>query len=166
MCRCLIFRGLNIDTAEGILRQKMYTLLSGLPESESEVSQLCPTLCDPVDYSPPGSSIHGILQARILEQVAISFSRGLHDPGIEPRPPALQQMLQASQVALMVKNLPVNAGNIRHVGPWVRKIVWREDPLEDGMAIHSTILAWRIPWTEEPGKLQSIVSQRVGTGLQ
>ena len=45
-------------------------------ENESEVAQLCPTLCDPVDCSPPGSSAHGILQARILEWVAISFSRG------------------------------------------------------------------------------------------
>ena len=45
-------------------------------ESESEVAQSCPTLCDPVDYSPPCSSVHGILQARILEWVAISFSRG------------------------------------------------------------------------------------------
>ena len=43
--------------------------------NESEVAQSCPTLCDPVDCSPPGSSIHGILQARILEWVAISFSR-------------------------------------------------------------------------------------------
>ena len=38
--------------------------------------QSCPTLHDPVDYSPPDSSVHGILQARILDQVAISFSRG------------------------------------------------------------------------------------------
>ena len=38
------------------------------------VAQLCPTLCDPMDCSPPGSSVHGILQARILEWVAISFS--------------------------------------------------------------------------------------------
>ena len=44
--------------------------------SESEVAQSCPTLCDPVDCSLPGSSIHGILQARVLEWVAISFSRG------------------------------------------------------------------------------------------
>ena len=44
-------------------------------KSESEVTQLCLTLCNPVDCSPPGSSIHGILQARILEWVAISFSR-------------------------------------------------------------------------------------------
>ena len=42
----------------------------------SEVAQLCPTLCDPVDCSPPGSSIHGIFQARVLGWVAISFSRG------------------------------------------------------------------------------------------
>ena len=41
----------------------------------SEAAQLCLTLCDPVDCSPPGSSVHGILQARILEWVAISFSR-------------------------------------------------------------------------------------------
>ena len=49
-------------------------------ESESEVAQLCPTLCDPMDCSPPGSSIHGILQARVLEWVAISFSRGSSQP--------------------------------------------------------------------------------------
>ena len=38
----------------------------------------------------------------------------------------------------------------------------QEDPLEEGVATHSSILAWRIPWTEEPGGLQSIVSERVG----
>ena len=43
-------------------------------ESESEVSQSCPTLCDPMDCSPPGSSIHGIFQARVLEWGAIAFS--------------------------------------------------------------------------------------------
>ena len=49
-------------------------------ESESEVAQSCPTLCDPMDCSPPGSSVHGIFQARILEWVAISFSRGSSPP--------------------------------------------------------------------------------------
>ena len=48
--------------------------MSIIDESESEVTQSCPTLCDPVDCSLPSSSIHGILQARILEWVAISFS--------------------------------------------------------------------------------------------
>ena len=43
-------------------------------KSESEVAQLCPTLCDPMDCSLPGSSIHGMLQARVLEWGAIAFS--------------------------------------------------------------------------------------------
>ena len=44
------------------------------------VAQLCPTLCDPVNCSPPGFSVHGILQAKILEWVAIPFSRGSSIP--------------------------------------------------------------------------------------
>ena len=58
----------------------------------------------------------------------------------------------------MVKNPPANAGNVRHAV----QSLGLEDPLEEGMATHSSILAWRIPWTEEPGRLQSIGSQRVG----
>ena len=50
------------------------------PKLESEVTQLCPTLCDPMDCSLWGSSIHGIFQARLLEWVAISFSRGSSRP--------------------------------------------------------------------------------------
>ena len=48
-----------------------------MSEKESEVTQSCLTLCDPVDCSLPGSSVHGILQARIVEWVAISFSISL-----------------------------------------------------------------------------------------
>ena len=47
---------------------------------ESEVAQSCPTLCDPIDCSLPGFSVHGIFQARILEWVAVSFSRGSSQP--------------------------------------------------------------------------------------
>ena len=54
-------------------------------ESESEVAQWYPTLCDPMDCSLPGSSLHGILQARILEWVAISFSRGFSRPRDQTR---------------------------------------------------------------------------------
>ena len=54
------------------------------------VTQLCPILFDPIDCSPPGSSVHGILQSRILEWVAIPFSGDLPDPGTELRSPALQ----------------------------------------------------------------------------
>ena len=66
----------------------------------------------------------------------------------------------ASLVAPMVKNLPAV------LKTWVQSLGW-EDPLEEGMATHSIILAWRSPWTEEPGwgggaRLQSIGSQRVG----
>ena len=57
----------------------------------------------------------------------------------------------------MVKNPPVHAGDIRDTG----LILSREDPLEKGMANHSSILAWRIPWTEEPSRLQSTGLQRV-----
>ena len=49
-------------------------------KNESEVAQSCPTLRDPMDYSLPGSSVHGILQARILEWVAIPFFRGSSQP--------------------------------------------------------------------------------------
>ena len=44
---------------------------------------------------------------------------------------------------------------------WVQSLGW-EDPLDEGMVTHSSILAWKIPWTEEPGGLQSTGSQRVG----
>ena len=49
----------------------------------------CVRLCDPMDYSLPGFSVHGIFQARVLEWDAISFSRDLPDPWIEPGSPAL-----------------------------------------------------------------------------
>ena len=51
------------------------------------VVQSCLTLCNPIDYSPEGSSVHGILQTRILEWVAISFSENLPGPEIEPESP-------------------------------------------------------------------------------
>ena len=54
-------------------------------ESESEVAQLRPTLCDPMDCSLPGSSAHGILQARVLEWVAVSFSRRFFQPREQTR---------------------------------------------------------------------------------
>ena len=58
----------------------------------------------------------------------------------------------------MAKNLPANAGNSE---TWVRSLGWEDLP-EEGMATHSNISAWRIPWTEEPGGLQPIRLQRVG----
>ena len=62
---------------------------------------------------------------------------------------------RASLVVQMIKNPPAMQET------WVQSLSW-EDPLEEGVAIRSSILAWRIPWTEEPGRLQSMGSQRVG----
>ena len=59
-------------------------LLGFVAEYMVQVSQSCPALCNPTDYT-----VHGILQVRILEWVAVPFSRGLPNPGIEPRSPAL-----------------------------------------------------------------------------
>ena len=61
-----------------------------LPRLVDFSAQLSPTLCNPMDYSPPGSSVHGILQARILEWVAMPSSRGSSQSGIEHWAPALQ----------------------------------------------------------------------------
>ena len=66
-------------------------------------------------------------------------------------------VMRASQVVIVEKNPPANAGDIRDAG----LIPGSEDPLEEGMATHSSTLAWRIPWTEKPGGLRSIGSQRV-----
>ena len=55
-------------------------------------------------------------------------------------------------MALVVKNLPANAGDIRDMG----SIPGQEDPLEEGIATHSSVLAWIIPCSEETGRLQSI----------
>ena len=58
----------------------------------------------------------------------------------------------------MIKNLPANSGEVRDVS----STLGQEDPLEEGMATHSSILSLRIPRTEEPGRLWSIGLQRVG----
>ena len=55
-------------------------------------------------------------------------------------------------MALVVKNLHANAGDIREVGS--QSLGW-EDILEEGMATHASVLAWRVPWTKQPGRLQS-----------
>ena len=65
------------------------------------------------------------------------------------------EMIWASLVAQTVKNLPA----VRET--WVQSLGW-EDPLEEGMATHSSILAWTISWTKEPGQLQFMGLQRVG----
>ena len=67
----------------------------------------------------------------------------------------LLEKLRNSLMAQTVKHLPTMWET------WVQSLGW-EDPLEKEMAVHSSTIAWKIPWTEEPGRLQSMGSQRVG----
>ena len=88
------FCGLSIDFLVGVALfsiSRNGVKVSHLSKrSEVLFGQRCPTLCYPMDCSPPGSSLHGILQDRTLEWVAIPFSRGSSQPGIQPRSPVLQ----------------------------------------------------------------------------
>ena len=90
--------------------------------------------CDSMDYSQPAFSVHGICQARILEWVAISSIRGSSQRG--------------------------EWTCISCIG---RQILYRlaTGEAKKAMATHSSTLAWKIPWTEEPGRLQSMGSPRV-----
>ena len=96
-------------------------------------------------------SVLGISQARILEWVAISSSRGSFWPGIEPASP-----VDLTLAGRFFTTEP--PGKPRYGGIWAL-IVY---VVEKAMAPHSSTLAWKIPWTEEPGRLQSMGSLRVG----
>ena len=108
-------------------------------ESESEVVQSCPTLSDSMDWSLPGSSVHGIFQARVMEWGATAFSEESHGT---PQNPA-----RASHLP------PRQESQVRTLG--------QEDHLEEEMVTHSSLLAWKIPWMEEPGGLPFMGSHRV-----
>ena len=131
--------------------------------TESEVTQSCPTFCDPMDCSLPGSSVHGIFQARVLEWVAISFSRG----SSWPRDRTLVSCIacrcftvwatREAQIQKITYLLFTYKYWKLHIKIYVLFIFIREK----AMAPDSSILAWKIPWTEEPGGLQSMGSLRV-----
>ena len=97
-------------------------------KNESEVSQSCLTLLDPMDCSPPGSSVHGIFQARVMEWGAIAFSISGGTSGKDPTCQCRRH-----------KRCGFN--------PWVGKI-----PRSRKLQPIPVFLAWRISWTEEPGR--------------
>ena len=105
----MVTHGMRENTFKSHLWQK------GLVLSVQSL-QSCLTLCDPTDHGPPGSSVHGILQARILEWVAISFS----SDKVWSEGRGLISRIWASQVALVVKKLPANAGDVRTAGSILR----------------------------------------------
>ena len=85
----------------------------------------CPCLENPRDGGAWWAAIYGVSQSRAR----------------------LKRLSSSSRASLVVKNLPANAGDLRSILLW-------EDPLEKELATHSSILAWKILWTEEPGRLQ------------
>ena len=103
-------------------------------KSESEVTQSWLTLSDPMDRSPPGSSVHGIFQARVLEWGGPPNSGRTKLPKNAPT-----SQLRANEICVRLCFLT-----------------------EKVMAPHSSTLAWKVPWMEEPGGLQSMGSLRVG----
>ena len=158
-------------------------------KSESEVAQSCPTLSDPMDCSPPGSSIHGIFQARVLEWGAIAFSETVIEGWYGYS--HFQSWCILTSVSLPIFKKPgLNDGegnsnplqyscleNPMDGGTWWAAVhgvaksqtrlsdftfTFHIHALEKEMATHSSVLAWRIPGTEEPGWLPSTGLHGVG----
>ena len=100
----------------------------------AKLLQSCLTLCNPTDCHLPGSSVHGILLARIFSGLPVPSSRDLPTPEIEP-------------VDLVVKNLVANAEDIGDTG----SISGSGRSLQEGTATHSNILAWIIPQSSLEG---------------
>ena len=135
-----------------------------------------------MDCSLAGSSVHGIFQARILEWVAISFSKGSSPPRDRTQVSRIAgrhftiwatrevaQIFPCSHLYWSINDYTTRASLVaqrlkRLPGMWETRVrfLGQEDPLKKEMATHSSNLAWRIPWREEPGRLQSMGSQRVG----
>ena len=163
-------------------------------------TKACLTLCNPMHCNPPGSSVHGISQARTLERIL--------EWGIKPRSSALQgdsfpseplgnPFHEGSDLICLFdscswdlrwylaynrsptpicSNKQINPECHCEASPWLSgkesackagdakdsiQSLGGEDPLEEEMTSHSSILAWKTPRTEEPGRLQSKVSQKV-----
>ena len=138
------------------------------------ITQSCPTFCDPMDCSPPDSSVHGIFQARILE--CIPFSRGssrLRDGTWVSHIAGRFFTIWATREVTYIFSNPIMC----YGGAWKAAVhgvaegrTWLSGftftfhfhALEKEMATHSSVLAWRIPGTGEPGGLPSMGSHRVG----
>ena len=118
--------------------------------------QSCLTLCDPTDGSPPGSSVHLISQARVLEWVAIAFSTKGPRLCLMTTLLLLFGLLWLFSWWLRWKSIRLRCGR-PGFDPWVGKIPWRR-----AWQPTSVFLPGECPWTEEHGRLQSMGLQRVG----
>ena len=137
------------------------------------VAQSCSIVCNPMDYRPPGSSVHGILQARILEWVAIPFSSGIFPAqGPNPSLPHWGQILYHLSHQGSPGKAKVSSESRKYNSTllWVsveciglfNKYTLSSHYLEKATAPHFSTLAWKILWMEEPGRLYSMESLRVG----
>ena len=141
--------------------------------------QYCPTVCDPMDYSPPASSLYGISQARILEWVAMPSSRGSSQPKDQSHVSCVSCIAGGFFTHWVIREFKHSNKEIDSYQVKLEKIhclIWvslgKGNPQlfeqsycstsEKAMAPHSSTLAWKIPWTEEPGGLQSMGLWRVG----
>ena len=124
--------------------------------------QSCLTLCDPRDCSLPGSSVHGILQARILEWVAISFSRGSSWTSDRTQVSFIAGRfftIWAMECFTLIEEINTICEGVHLCFRFYPILVFF---LVKEMETHSSTLAWRILWTEELSRLQSMGSLRVG----
>ena len=102
------------------------------------VAQSCPTLCDPKHYSPPGSSVHGILQTRTLEWVAISFSRGSSGT----RSPALQADALPSELPLPLPSEPTKTSRM-----WLKPHSGKSVTLKNFIVKKQRGIPWQSQWS-------------------
>ena len=136
--------------------------------------QSCQTLCDPTDGSPPGSPVPGIRQARTLEWVAISFSNAWK---WKVKAKSLSRVLLLATPWTVAYQSPPSMGFSRQeywsgvLLPWGAMYIYIYMCvciyiyiyiLEQALAAHSSTLAWKIPWMEDPGRPQSMGSLGVG----
>ena len=116
----------------------------------AELPQSCLTLCNPMNCSPPGSSVHGILQAKHRSGLQCPPSGDLLNPGIEP----MSLMTPELADGLFTTSATLEA-------PYLIYFILTQTS-EKEMATHSSVLAWRIPGTAEPSGLPSMWLHRVG----
>ena len=154
-------------------------------KSESEITQSCPTLSDQMDCSPPGSSIHGIFQARVLVWGAIRLSKFHYQNQWKQSLKSCVQVFIAALFTLVkrwgqpkwwmnkLNVYPCNETSFSHRKEWNTDINHSMGEHQECYAkcnkpyartdmcdlTHSSFLAWRTPWSEKPGKLQSMLSQ-------
>ena len=103
--------------------------------------------------------------SRLAFPLAGDFPDPGWNPALNPVFPALQILYHWATYGILINTLPCFSGGADDKEPtWQCRRPWslgQEDPPEKGLATHSSILAWKIPWTEEPGRLQPIESQKV-----